>query len=320
MAKLIKATDFLSLSKDIKLTHRVLLLSGDDDVLKTLVLEDFGRATGLYPDSLEKTTVDDGHQLAGLWEEGSLFGDRYLIITVDEQSKFSKLEYLERSLKFNQNDHDRMVILVGVKKPWDGSSFSTVKDFLTEVDCKSLKQKKDKIKLIQVRSKFRGLTLSEDLEKMIAERTETSVDIENVITTLYLVRGSYEVRSKDVEQATKEPPERRDITRALLIGNIPRLTKEIEEGDPIPVLAAMHETLLKLYTYLACKDDNELEVLSLLEIQKYYLKDWKAAKQNYAPQTVRELLIIVNACYQDARIGRDFLWKDRLSQSLRSLL
>lgn len=317
MPKLMKAQDFLAEPDEVKANHSVILLSGEDELLREVVLTSFGKATGLYPDSVERHTVNTGTHIVGFWEEGSLFGSRFLVM--DVEGKFTKQDFLERSLKYTKESTDKMVILSDIKSPWTAASYNDVKDQLLEVECKVPKTKKEKAKLIRVRARAFSLSIPEEVEKVLSERVESSVEVETVLRTLSLVTGDHPVKLKDAQQVTKEPLEFRDITRSLLLCNTIRIAKEINEGDPLPTLTMIHNTLIRLYCWLGDWKDQEDEAIEKLEIPKRFLKDWRASKQKVAQKTVRLLMNSVNDAYQEARSGRGELWKEKLINSFRLL-
>jgi DNA polymerase III delta subunit len=317
MAKVVKIADFLDQDTETQSKSPVLLVSGEDELLRNVLIESYGKATGLYPSSLERHTVQTGIHVSGIWEEGSLFGARLLVIEIE--GKLSKLETLERSLKYTTDPLDKMVLLTDIKHPWTTSGYAGIKESVLEVDCKVPKTKKEKAKLIRVRAKSFKLEIPEDVEKLLSERVENSIEIETCLRTLSLVTRNHPVKLKDAELATREPPEFRDIARAILLCNTIRLAKEISDGDPIPTLSVMHTTLLRLYSWLGDWKDQEDEAIEKLEIPKRMLKDWRASKQKVAQKTVRTLLNHVNEAYQEARLGRGELWKEKLLNSFRIL-
>jgi len=309
-----RAVEFLEKTAEIKKKYRVLLLTGDDILLKEIILEAYGRDTDLFTE-LERYSILDGRNIEGEWSEGSLLGVRLIAVYVP--GKIKNFAALERALKHQKDVEDLLVIIPDLS--WKEVDTNRIKDLLLEVICKNPRTKKDKQRLVKVRAKMHGVNLREDIAKMVVERMESTMDLETMVSLLcLLLKSGEQIKLTDVPAIIGEPPKLRDMTRAILKGNTTRLAREILEGDPLPTIGAGHALMLKLFTWLECNEEDE-GIVERLGLSKRFIKDWRLARLHYAPQTIRKVMEVWEKVYRDIRRGRKQDWKERLRLSIRDL-
>lgn len=294
---------------------KISLLVGDDILLKSLVVQKFSTISGLTQEETEKHQVSSADQMVSKVGEPSLFGRR--LLDIELTGKWGQTKRLSKTLK-DIRDSDDVVIVRAESAP----TSKDMANLFTEIECKKPTHSRTRQKLVQLRFRYYGLDPTEEAVKRLADRTECTADIEASIKTLYFAKGNHNktVGLGDIERATAEPPERRDITRALLKGNTPRLAKELKEGVPIYTLIVLHSSLLKLYTYLEMTqaEIGEEEIIEKLNIPKNKIKEWRAAKQKYASRVVREIMETVTQAYEMYTSGREG-WQEVLQFKLKSL-
>src|SRR6516162_1381541 len=87
---MIKFRDFFDRSIDAQKNARIILLMGDDQILKDIIIERIGSLTGLL-EVRERFEVKDTRSIVALWEEGSLLGARFLDVKVKGKLRNNKL-------------------------------------------------------------------------------------------------------------------------------------------------------------------------------------------------------------------------------------
>jgi DNA polymerase III delta subunit len=313
----LKAVDFLAKSYPDIAKMVIILLDGEDLLLKEIISEVYGKATGLYPGSVEKKEISDARILAAEWGEGSLMGAYLLKVTVPGKMKHP--EALPQIVK-NKDTENRL--LINSLDEWTGVTQLKIIDELIYIDCKEPSGPKERQKLISVRCPYHGLKLDEECLKAVAERCETVVEIEMALTTLRLLYSSDDkIYLKDVHTVTDDPIKFKDITKSVLRGNTFRLTKDLLEGDPLPTIGLLNSVLLKLYTFLnlpESKEDEE-EAAEKMKIQKRHLKEWHQARRRFSPQLIRRIMGEVNDVYQSFLKGQQSDWKEKLRMTISRL-
>lgn len=314
MAKL-KAVDFLARSSEDQAAESIILLTGEDLLLKEVVIESFARSAGMWPDLVERLEILDARNLLGEWREGSLMGPRFLKVSTP-----GKLKNPSALLELAQNTEDKMAIVPNAA--WQGTSQLEFAKRSCEIECKEVKSSKEKQKLIKVRAKQLGLDLSDDMLKAIADRIDSTEDLEITVTTLILLsRTSQELNVKDVTAVAGDPVKYRDTTRSILMGNTARLTADILDGDPLPTLVTGINVLIKLYSWLIEEggEEEESKALDRLKIHKRHAKLWKDVRKKFSPQLIRSVLDKWVSVYQEIRIGDDTAWREKLRISILGL-
>lgn len=312
----IKAVDFLT-KESVDLSKLpVIVLDGEDTLLRELSFEYYGRATTLYPDSLEKREFSDARNLAGEWLEGSLMGAR--LIKAYCSGKMKHPESLNQIVK-NLDTDDRLAIIS--TEEWSGVQQTKFLDHVVYVDCSEPKGAKEKQKLVNVRSNYHGLTLDEECSKAVAERCEKVVDIEMTVATLkLLLNTSSHITLKDVNTITDEPQKFKDTTRSVLRGNTFRLTLDLLDGDPLPSIVTLNNVLLRLYTWLNIPEGDESEAAAeRMKIKKSHIKEWNQARKKFSPQLIRQVMGEVNNVYQAFIKGNQSDWRERLRLTISRL-
>jgi DNA polymerase III delta subunit len=313
----LKAVDFLQKKREDLAVQPIILIDGDDVLLREILADYYIEATGLPPESIEKKEIQDARNLAGEWLEGSLMGPRLLKIYTP--GKMKNPEFLLQVVK-NKNTEDRLILIA--TETWTGATQLKVIENILYVEANEPKNVKEKQKYVATRLPFHNLILDEDSLNAVAERSDKVVDIEMTLTTLRLLSYTVpRISLKEVVAITGEPSKYRDTTRSLIRGNIPRLTKEILDGDPLFTLVTVSHVLLRLHSWLVTPEDNESEekAAALLRIQKRHLKEWKQARKKFSPQLIRQTLNAVNSVYQDFRMGSKSDWKEKLRLILSKL-
>jgi DNA polymerase III delta subunit len=292
----------------------VSILTGDDALLKTLVVNRYAELSGLTREETEKYAVSSADQIAVKVGDPSLFGRR--LLDIELSGKWGQLKRLIPVLRDVRDTEDVVVIRVD-----QTPKQNQLNNLYQEIDCRKLAKSKSRQRLISQRFKHYGLEPTEEAVKGLSERTVFTSEIEASIKTLYFARGRFkDVGLADIKRATAEPPERRDITRALLKGNTTRLAKEINEGDPFYTLIVLHSSLFKLYTYLEMvhAEVEEEVIKERLNIPNHTIKEWRAAQHKYASRLVRETMEVVAEAYDRITSGREG-WQEILHYKLKSL-
>lgn len=313
----IKAVDFLAKKPEDLQKSVIVLLDGDDMLLKELAAEYYGRATGLYPDAMEKKEIADARNLAGEWSEGSLMGPRLLKIYTPGKMKHP--EALQQVVK-NVDTEDRM-ILIAIEE-WQGAAQTKVIDDLLYVDCSEPKGAKERQKLATIRASYHRVELDEECLKAISERCEKVVDIEMTLSTLRLLLvTTYKITLKEVNAITDEPVKFKDTTRSVLRGNTFRLTKDLMEGDPLPTIVLLNNVLLRLYSWLNLPEgkDEEEAAAEKMKIKKSHIKEWDQARKRFSPQLIRQIMQEVNEVYQSFILGNQTDWREKLRLAIARL-
>lgn len=294
------------------------VLTGDDLTLKILVQQCLQTCSKVEHGNTEKNEVKSADEIAKKIFEGTLFGERFLVFDFAEKAKWGKTDKFRRSLIEAKENKDIVVI-----KAEDLPTVSPpLTDVVTEIVCKHPSHNKTRQKLIKLRLEHYKLKASDEAVKRFTDRSEFTAEIETTCTVLHLAfPEGHTVTPAEVEKASAEPPARKDITRALLKGNLPRLQKEINEGAPLYVLVVLFNNLHKLYTYLQMDDakKEEEEICTLLGLPPRFRKEWHGAKGKYSSLAVRELLNVVAESYDSVIHGREH-WKSKLLDKFRRTL
>lgn len=312
MAK-IKAIDYLTLTPENKKKHQILVLLGDDVLLHSLVINSFLKAWEYDTFSVEKLEIDDGANLLGEWEEGSLMGPRVL------QASFGKkLKKPDTLLKLSsENTEDLLIINAGNSIPQ--KVLERLASLFLEVDCKELTNIKERVKLIKIQAASRKLPLTEEEVKNLSERSKTSVEIEvNLQTLSLLYKAQGRINQKDISSVAGEVNVYRDMTKIILRASGQKLSEELTTGDPLPTLTAALNILSKLYCFLLEKDEEKRKTLAeTLGFHKRLIKDLETVRKKHSYLSIRNLHDFLTEIYTDVRSGRDALWKERIYSYVR---
>jgi hypothetical protein len=304
----VKATEVL---ESVRWSEPITAIYGEDLVLRKMVTDHIQNLLKRGKEDTERLEVDSVSNILSTIDEGSLFGSRLLVIDV---KKWQGIKILETKATALKETGDQVIIrgdkmVEGINVRW--------------VECNPIANKKSRKKLVGILLAARGMVTTEEGMEKIAERCESTSEIESTLLLLSFVIHGNEVRPHDIEQATSEPEHRRDLTRAVLHGNTIRLAKEINTGDPIPTLAILQSVLLKLYTFIESsseeENDQDKDLAEVLKIQGRFVKEWRSAKKKYAPRVVREIMNEVKTAYDLVRSGRGQGWKERLQFVLTRL-
>lgn len=310
-----KAMDYLS---EPKKPPKISVLMGEDDHLKVLVSQKLVAESEIGDaEKYEVTGIGDIVRTLG---EGSLFGRRLAVFDLTTKKKWGRLDALAAVFRECALNDDQIII-----RTTEAPSFKDLgldRD-LTVIECDIIKHKKTREKLIKLRADHYDVQLSEEAMTALLERTEATGEVENTLLSLKYAYGlHHKMKASDVERATRKPEERENLAKAILIGNSPRIAKQIKEGEPPLTLTIMHNTLLKLYTFLemsSVKEAKEDDIVEYLQIHKRSLKDWRAAKTKYAPRAVRELMEAVTEAFQRVTRGDTESWRELLQFKFKNL-
>lgn len=298
-----KLVDYLTL--DSPVSRRLLVIGGDDAVGRDVGVRAFERVHQLDPAVREYHRVTDGRQVIDLWTEESLLGDRYLFLTAQ---KIKNTVALRDFLNHPSPSGDRLVLLCDGSLPVDPHRGSPG----VVVECVEPKTAKDRQKWLEARQ----LGWSAEVVTFLAERTTSSAQLEQTILTLQLLEQVGTSPSVNlVGHLLNVPEPLKDTARALLRGNVPRLTREVDQAEPFPLLGLWYATLWRFYLWLVQDYDEESDKKN--KTTNYLLKDYKIAKQRYSPAHVRSFLDNINLIYQDLRKGKDYDWRERAKIALR---
>jgi len=218
-----KALDFLTTAN--KKVAPVIILTGEDLLLKNLVITEITNNIENLAD-VEKYDAKSAHDTARQLGEGSLFGIRLVII--DLLKAWGPVERLKNAMLEMISVEDNLVIKAAALPK------TKIMPPATEIDCAAFTHKKSRKKFISLRLEKHGLKTTEDALKSLVERTETTGEVETALISLkFAFPNSTELTQREVLKATAEPSQRKDINNALLVGNNPRIIKEVLSGEPI---------------------------------------------------------------------------------------
>ena len=310
-----KALDFFDLNDRSQISN-IIFLIGDDEVLKVLVYQKLLILLSDLDLELESFEVSNIKEISDRLTEGSLFGNRLVVFNLNNTSNVD-LDIFNQSILQAKESQDFFIIKV------TQADVKQIQHLITEVDCKKVNTNKFKEKLISLRLSHYNLKITEEGLKKLVERSEGTSQIESTIKALAFAIGEENtINVYDIAKSTAEPPSRKDILRALITGNVLRLSKELFEGDPLYTLTIFHNSLFKLYTWLEMTEngskEEEEKAISLLNISKRSLKEWKASSKKFASRIIREVLESTTEAYQDVISGRDS-WREKIQFFLRKL-
>jgi DNA polymerase III delta subunit len=306
-----KAVDFLSSGS--KTVPPVSIVFGDDGFLQMLVVGEL--ITRVALEEVEKFSVDKADQAVDTIVEGSLFGQRVLVITV---KKWGTLKKLVPALVVARENGD-FVIFKAEALP--GSKIKLV-DPTLEIDCQKIRNKKTKERYARGRFESHSLKVTDDLVKMLVERTEDSAEVEAALKKIYYaVSVGRSVTVQDIEDATEDPIQRRDIVRAVLRISTARIVRELRDVEPILIITILYNTYLKLYCFLEMTRDEveEEKIIETLDIPKRMLKEWKHAVEKYSAQAVRDLLNTLSEAFAQITGNSREDWRGNIQLKLRAL-
>jgi hypothetical protein len=328
----LKFRDFFERSTEAKKTSRILLLTGDDPVLKELVIEHLGRVTGLW-DVRERIEARDVRSIVATWEEGSLMGARFLDIRTTSKLKNNKLwKYFLAQVSPGQN---YMTVSFQEDPPWEGILSRPI---FQVVECKFPKRARDRVGLIDSQLKMKGCRLDPEIVKELAVRMKTTEGMESATTTLgILFQEKGRITEREITYVVGERDDLQNTSRAISRGNILVLLEEMDRFDPILLLSNWTSILKKLYCWISQtekKDDRYEKPLDdedgesedesgdeptgapgkpfEIKLNRYQLEDFKIAKQRYSPFLIRSLMEDFNGVYQDIRRGNKEGWEERI--------
>jgi len=292
---------------------QAVVLIGEDTVLKRIVFNRLIEAVA--KDDRESHDVKSAEQLSGILTESSIFGSRLLTVSFD--GKWGKIQSLGPALTAFKETDD-CLILRTLELP-TGQTF----DHLWAVcECKKPSNKKQREKMISVLAPLYGVKFFEDAQKKFAERAEETSQIESALLTLSLaINPHFSVTVADVTKVLKDQSQRKDILRAFLRHNIPRISKEVAETDSPPyTLTILHSTLLRAYTWLEMLEAEvkEDEISELLKIPPRFRREWRLVKEFYSNRAIREVLESTADAYSASISGRP--WQEKLQKALEKLI
>jgi len=303
-----KAVEFLQSSAQPK----ALVVVGADETLKDLVIKHYRALVG-NPD-VEQIATKNLSTVLYQFSEPSLFGAR-LLVTDLQAPTWGSPERTFSALRDASENGDHVVIKA------EKAPTKSLSPFATQVDC-DLGSKKSREAVLKYLLEKKRINYEAEAVKLASERLANTAEINNYAQILsYVIREGHVLTVKDVERGTQDPPERRDLGRAVLTVNMTRIRKEVLEGEPMLILTILHGTLTKLYVYLTLsKDHEEAEIVEKMGMTRNQLKDYKEANNKYAAVVVRYLIELVNDEYHKIKRGRGEGWREAiLSAFLRKL-
>lgn len=325
---MIKFKEFFERSADAQKTARIVLLIGDDQILKDIIIEHMGSVTGLWG-VREHFDVKDVRSIIALWEEGSLMGARFLDIKVKGKLKNNKL-WRGFLAKISAGKNYMMVSFQAEEPSWEGSLSRPIFQI---VECKFPKRTRDRTRLVDMRLKMKGCHLDQEMLKELSVRVKSSEEIESAVTTLSILSQSCKITEREITYVAGERDDLRNTLRAIARGNVVVLLEEMEKLDPILLLSNWHAILKKMYCWInqVGEDDNHKEeptngdgeeddeeevseplVSTEIKLNRYQLEDYKIAKKNYSPILIRSMMESINEIYQDIRRGKKEGWQERV--------
>ena len=325
---MIKFKDFFERSTDAQKNARLLLLAGDDQILKEIIIEHVGRLTGLW-DVRERFEVKDVRSIVALWEEGSLLGARFIDVRAKGKLKNNRL-WKPFLAKITAGKNYMMVNFQGEEPTLEGVIIRPVFQY---VECKFPKRTKERSKLIDLRLKTKGCQLDKEMLKELSVRVKSSEQVESAVMTLSILGQSGKITEQEITYAAGERDDLRSTLRAIAYGNIIILLEEMERLEPLLLLSTWHGILKKIYCWInqtgenddpkektedeEDEEDEEEERSEPLEpteikLNRYQLEDYKIAKKKYSPILIRTIMEGINEVYQDIRRGKSEGWQERV--------
>lgn len=324
-----KFRDFFERSSDSQKSAKLTFLTGDDLILKDIIIEHMGGLTGLL-NARERFEVKDVRSIVALWEEGSLMGARFMDVKVKGTLKNNKL-WKNFLAKMSPGKNYMMVSFQGEEPTWEGVLARPVFQF---IECRFPKRMKERTKLVDMRLKMRGCHLDQEMLKELSARVRSSEEIESSVTTLSILSQSCKITEQEITYAAGERDDLRNTLRAISRGNIVVLLEEMEQMEPIPLLSNWHGIFKKMYCWISqCEgkednhgkesadgddeegDDEEVSeqlVSTEIKLSRYQLEDYKIARKNYSPVLIRLMMESINEVYQDIRRGKEEGWQERV--------
>jgi hypothetical protein len=323
----VRFKEFFERSTDSQKNARLTILTGDDLILKNIIIEHMGGLTGLW-EARERFEVKDVRSIVALWEEGSLLGARFIDIRVKGKLKNNKI-WKPFLAKISAGKNYMMVSFQGEEPSWDGVLARPVFQL---VECNFPKRTKERTKLIDMRLKIKGCQLDQEMLKELSVRVKSSEEVESAVTTLSILSRSCKITEQEITYVAGERDDLRNTLRAISRGNIVVLLEEMERLDPILLLSNWHGILKKMYCWInqtgegdghkeepdaddeEGEDEEVSEQLASTEIKlnRYQLEDYKIARKNYSPILIRLMMESINEVYQDIRRGKKEGWQERV--------
>jgi hypothetical protein len=319
-----KFQEFFERSSEAKKASRILLLVGDDPLMKQVIVEHLGRLVGLW-DVREQIEVGDVRSIVSVWEEGSLMGARFLDIRAKNKIKNNKLwkDFLAR---VTPGQNYMTVTFTGEGPEWGGV---LARPIFQVIECRFPKTTKERTRLADLRLKTGGCKLDAEMVKELGGRVKSMAELESAVTTLTLLSKSMpKITEREITYVAGESENVSNTSRAILRGNTLALMEEMDKMEPILLLSIWHSTFKKLYCWMSqisgkdepeeIMDESEEEGeavqddLQDMKVSRYQLKDYKIAKQRYSQPLIREIMEDINGIYQDIRKGRKEGWEERL--------
>jgi hypothetical protein len=322
----VKFKDFFERSTDAQKNAKLTLLTGDDIVLKDIIIEHLGGLTGLW-NVRERFEVKDVRSIVALWEEGSLMGARFMDVKVKGKLKNNKI-WNQFLAKMSAGKNYMMVSFQGEDPSWEGVLARPVFQI---VECRFPKRTKERTKLIDLRLKTRGCRLDQEMLKELSVRVKSSEAVESAVITLSILAKSCKITEQEITYAAGERDDLRNTLRAISRSNIVVLLEEVERLEPMLLLSNWHSILKKMYCWInqtGEDDDRKKEpdddegdedeevseplVSTEIKLSRYQLEDYKIAKKNYSPLLIRLIMENINEVYQDIRRGKREGWQERV--------
>jgi hypothetical protein len=321
----VRFREFFERSTDTKKNAKLTLITGDDQVLKDIIVEQMGRLTGLW-DVREQFEVKDVRSIVALWEEGSLMGARFIDVRVNGKLKNNKL-WKPFLAKISASKNYMTVNFQGEEPSWEGMLARPVFQF---VECKFPKRVKERAKLVDLRLKTNGCHLDQEMIKELSVRVKSSEEVESAVLTLSILSKSCKITEQEITYAAGERDDLRSTLRAIAYGNIIILLEEMEQLEPILLLSNWYGIFKKIYCWInqTGEDDDHKEepdiddeeeeeeseslVSTEIKLNRYQLEDYKIAKKKYSPVLIRTIMEGLNEVYQDIRRGKSEGWQERV--------
>lgn len=324
---MMKFKDFFERSTDSKKNARIILLIGNDQILKDVIIEQIGGLTGLWG-VREKFEVRDVRSIVALWEEGSLMGARFIDIRVKGKLKNNRLwkPFLAKAVA---GQNYMMVSFQGEEPTLEGVLSRPIFQL---IECNFPKRVKERTRLVDLRLRTRGCQLDQEMLKELSVRVKSSEEVESAVMTLSILFQSCKITEREITYAAGEREDLRNTQRAIAYGNIIILLEEMERLEPRQLLSNWHGILKKMYCWInqtgedddrqeesenGDEEDEDEEVSEPLtsteiKLKHHQLADYKVVKKKYSPVLIRTIMEGINEVYQDIRRGRDEGWQERV--------
>lgn len=288
-----KFIEFLAKPDNEKTKSKRYWIQDNDPLGTEFLIQHIGGLHGLYPDHLELQEVS-GPVVDGIVQEQSLFGKRYLVLRTNN------------ALDPYPEVDDVVVVISSTPQP----------AAYTKIETTPIKTRQERKSILEIRLKQLGVEVTLEVLEVLVDKTQDLLSIEQVLKPIELM-GT--VTLEDLSHIFQDLPRSQDVTRALILGNMTRISALLKEQEPVRILSRIHSVLIKLYCWLEVADQEDSEMAKALDIPPRFLHDWKQCRIRYTSQRVRQTSSEICEILSDVKSGFVLSWMERACTVLKKL-